>query len=341
MRKFYLVPILLFNAINLFSQEPKDTLFFANGSMVIGEVKKIKLGVISFDPDDANDITVQLRNLKSLSAPNRIFRIETIHDVVYFGRLAKHYNSKYVFALRQQDTVLLHLEDISNLYPFEKAVWQRFSGSVGLGYSYTRSSKLGRFNFDGTLRYVTNKSELLLFASGIYTITDSVFSRDREDVQIKYNYYLSTSWFATAFLAYQRNLELGLARRFQEGLGVGNKFITSKSVYAWARGGIVANQEKNTEGIESGTLWEIFGQIQFNFFRFSKPEIDLSMSQTFFYSLSQSGRFRNDGSTNLDWEIIDDLKLSLEFYNNLDTKPPGAEGKKVDYGVVFGISYSF
>jgi hypothetical protein len=217
----------------------------------------------------------------------------------------------------------------------------RFSGSIGIGYSYTRSSNLGRFNADAALRYESSKSELSTTLSGIYTITDSVFSRDREDVQIKYNYYLSTSWFATTFLAYQRNLELGLARRFQEGLGMGNKFITSKSVYAWARVGVVANQEKNTEGIQTGTLWEIFGQLQFNFFRFTKPEISLSMAQTFFYSLSQSGRFRNDGSTSLNWEIIDDLKLSLEFYNNLDSKPPGAEGKKVDYGVVFGISFSF
>lgn len=342
MQKFRGFFLLLFAASNAISQEPKDTLFFTNGSMVIGEVKKIKLGVITFDPDDANDITVQLRKLKGLSAPARIFRLETIYDNVFFGSLAKHPESKYAFILRLRgDSIVLHLEDISNLYPYEKVLLQRFSGSVGLGYSYTRSSKLGRLNFDGTLRYTTSKSEVSLTTSGIYTITDTVFSRDREDVQFKYNYYLNTSWFATAFLAYQRNLELGLARRFQEGLGLANKFITSKSVYAWARSGIVANQEKNSEGIETGTLWEVFGQLQFNFFRFTKPEIDLTMSQTFFYSLSQSGRFRNDGSTNLKWEIIDDLKLTLELYNNLDSKPPGAEGKKIDYGVVFGISYIF
>ena len=57
-----------------FSQK-KDTLFFNAGSTIVGEVKKIKLGVVTFDPDDANDITVQLRNLKTLSAGSEVFRI--------------------------------------------------------------------------------------------------------------------------------------------------------------------------------------------------------------------------------------------------------------------------
>ena len=51
-----------------FSQEMKDSMFLNKSSIIIGEIKKIKLGVLSFDPDDANDITVQLRNLKTLSA---------------------------------------------------------------------------------------------------------------------------------------------------------------------------------------------------------------------------------------------------------------------------------
>jgi len=44
----------------------KDTIFLTNGSLVIGKVLKVKLGVISFDPDDANDITVQMRKLKTI-----------------------------------------------------------------------------------------------------------------------------------------------------------------------------------------------------------------------------------------------------------------------------------
>ncbi len=340
MKKYILFYCLLMIAATCLAQN-KDTLFFNKGSIVIGEVKKIKLGVITFDPDDANDITVQLRNLKTLSAVSEVFRIETIDHNVYYGKLVPDSSRNYVRMLHGSDTSLLYLKNITVMYPYEKSFIQRFSGKVGLGYNYTRSSNFGRLNFDGSLNYASRKEEISLAASAIYTMSDSSFTRDNETFSLKNNYYFNPTWFATGFVAYQRNLELGLERRFQEGLGGGNKFITGQHTYAWARSGLVLNQEKNTEGTTSGTLTEIFGQIQFNFFRFTKPEINMDIAQTFYYSLSQSGRFRTDGDASLNWEIIDDFNLSLGFYNNYDSKPPAAESKQFDFGVNFGLSYSF
>jgi len=341
MKKFILLYLSLILAAKTFSQSKKDTLFFNNGSIVIGEIKKIKLGVITFDPDDANDITVQLRKLKTLSAVTKIFRIETVKDDVYFGKLIPHNISNYVRLIQGNDTSTLFLQDISVLNPFEKSFAQRFSGNVGLGYSYTRSSGFGRLNFDGKLYYVSRKQEVTLGVSGIYTITDTFFSRDNENASLLVNNYFSPTSFTTILANYQRNLELGLQRRYQEGFGVGNKFITTKNIYAWARGGLVLNQEKSIEGKFSGTLAELFGQLQFNFFRFTKPEINFNLKESFYYSLSENGRLRNDGETNLKWEMIEDLDLTLSFYSNYDSKPPGEESRNFDFGVTFGLSYSF
>jgi len=341
MKNYILLFMMLLFSMKALLQTRKDTIFFSNGSMMIGEVKKIKLGVITFDPDDANDVTVQLRNLKTVTAVTEVFRIETVDHNVYFGELIKYDSANYVKLIHGVDTSILFLQDITVLYPYEKGFTQRFSGNVGLGYSFTRSSDFGRLNFDGTLKYISQKEEISLSASGIYTMTDTSFTRDNESFSLKNNYYFSPTWFGTLLLTYQRNTELGLQRRYQEGLGAGNKFITSKHIYAWARSGLVFNQEKSTENVSTGTLTEIFGQLQFNFFRFTKPEINFDMAQTFYYSLSQKGRFRNDGETNLNWEIIDDLDLNLGFYNNYDSKPPVKGNRKLDFGIVFGVNYSF
>ena len=327
-------------AMEVSSQSNKDTIFFTNGTMVIGEIKKIRLGVMTFDPDDANDITVQLRKLKSIRAVSTVFRIETTEHRVYFGQLVPHSIDHFV-RLIGSDTTIFHMESITDLYPYRKTFAQRFSGSVGLGFSYTRSSDFGQLNFNGKVNYLSSKDEISFSTSGIYSITDTSFSRDREDLTVIYNHYFSPKWFSTSFFSYQKNLELGLDRRYQEGLGIGNKFLTSRRVYSWVASGIVLNQEKNTENVSSGTLAEIFGQFQFNFFRFTKPEINFVLKETFYYSLSQSGRFRNDGETKLTWEIIKDLDLNFTFYNNYDSKPPIADSRTFDFGVVFGLSYSF
>ena len=326
---------------NLVSQILKDTLFFKNGSMILGEIKTIRLGVISFDPDDANDITVELRNLRTITAPGVIFRIETTDDHVLYGKLFPNAKPGYVTIVGEKDTTEWLLEGISVLYPYKDAFWDRISGSVGLGYSYTRSSDFGRVNFDLSAKYVTKKDEISFNLNGIYSTTDTGFTRDQENAELKYNYYVGPTWFLTAFLSYQRNLELGISKRYQEGLGIGNKFLTTNHVYGWLRTGVAINQQTSTDDLKSGTLTELFGQVQFNFFRFTAPKISLDFSQAVFYSLSQSDRIRNSGQTNLSWELISDFNLNLEFYNNYDSKPPATAASTFDFGIVFGVSYKF
>src|SRR3954470_7590480 len=91
----------------------KDTIVFNNGTVVIGEIKKIKLGIMTFDPDDANDITVQLRKLKSISAVRTVFRIETTDHKVFFGQLLPHSVSQFVKLAEPHDTSTLFIEDIT------------------------------------------------------------------------------------------------------------------------------------------------------------------------------------------------------------------------------------
>ena len=341
--KSRLAVLLVFMMLGIYSnsQKLKDTLYFKNGSMVVGELKKIKMGVVTFDPDDANNITVQLRKIKAITANSDIFRVETIHKGVFFGFLRPDSipdNVKVILGLQEGS---FEIEEIFNLYPFSNKFGQRFNGSVGAGYSYSRSSGFGKINFDGTLNYNSKNHELKLATSGIYSQTDTGFTREREEINVKDNFYFSPRSFATALILYQRNLELGLGRRYQEGAGIGNKFVTTKSVYVWGRTGIVFNQEKSIENVYSGNLAEWYAQLQFNFFRFTKPEINLDFTQSFYYGLTDRGRVRNDGETNLSWEIIDDFKLNLNLYNNYDSKPPVKGNSNFDYGIVIGFQYTF
>jgi hypothetical protein len=104
---------------------------------------------------------------------------------------------------------------------------------------------------------------------------------------------------------------------------------------------MVLNQEKNTEDDISGTLVELFSQLEFNFFKFTKPEISFNITESFYYSLSQAGRFRNDAQANLNWEAVKDLKLTISAYYNYDNQPPSEDSRKFDVGTVFTIGYSF
>lgn len=333
--------ILLCAILECQAQAPRDTLYFINGGKVLGEIKKVKLGVITFDPDDANDMTVQLKKLKTIAAVSRLYRIESTQHKVYFGKMLPSDSLGYTVIATAYDTVLHRVEQISVLYPVRSLFKERLTGNVKVGFDFTRSSGFGRLNYDARINYTAKKVEINFSISGIYSITDSSLSRDREDISLKNNYYFNTTWFGTLLGKYQRNLELGLYRRYQEGIGGGNKFITSRNVYAWTRCGVVFNQEQNEEKDNSGTLTELFGQLEFNFFRFTKPEVSINLAETFYYSLSQKGRLRNDAQLNLSWELVKDLDLTLTAYTNYDNQPPSADSKRLDFGFVFGLGFSF
>jgi hypothetical protein len=340
---FFLL-IFLFGFLPLIQgQVQKDTLFFNNGSVVIGKMKKISLGVITFDPDDANDITVQFHKLKSIATGYRYYRLEMVGKEIYYARLTHSDKNGYVKLIGPVDSPTVWIQDIITLAPLGNSFFKKMNGTISVGYNYTRSSNLGRLNLDATIRYNTKLTETILTISTVGTLEDTTYSRDRELVSIQPNFYFkkNPSWFASTLGAYQRNLELGILSRFQEGAGIGNKFLLKNRTRAWGMTGLVINQETNTEGGGPKVLVDIPVQLQFNVFSFVKPKIDLGISQTLYFGLDQEGRIRNDGQTTLGYEIITNLKINLSFYNNYDSKPPTATGRTFDYGYDIAIGFTF
>src|SRR5688572_16163393 len=323
-----------------FAIAQKDTLIFTNGTVVIGEVEKIQLGVITFDPDDANDITVQLRKLNSIHAADHNYRIETVDHQVLFGKIYHSSQVGYVSILYGTDSSSVALNNISNLYPIEKNFWERITGSAGAGYSYTRSSELGRLNLDLNARYLSKEFEYSVYIATISTFDEGVFTRDNEDVGIGMNYYFHPTWFGRVLISYQRNIELGIESRFQQGLGMGNKLLLTRYVRLHALSGMVFNEETSTEGEFSGTLTEIMLGIQFNVFRFAKPEIDIQTTQYGFFSISQE-RIRYTGDLSVNWEMVEDLDLKLSFYVDYDSRLPGQESANSDFGTVISVAFEF
>jgi hypothetical protein len=85
----------------------------------------------------------------------------------------------------------------------------------------------------------------------------------------------------------------------------------------------------------------LFGQLEFDFFRFTRPKVSFNITESFYYSLSQNGRVRNDAQFELSWEIINDLSLSLSAYSNFDSQPATEGSRKLDLGTSFRLGITF
>jgi hypothetical protein len=340
MTKKITINILLLFLFKSLVGQVKDTLYLLNNSIIIGEMKKIKMGRVEFDGDGIGIINVKYDKIKSIQAACHLYRVETTDRKLLYGTIRTSDKDGFITINTPGISPAIHLSNISSLIFFGNNFETRLSGNIGAGYSYTKSSDIGRLNLNASIKYTTRTTETALTGNMIITADSISTYRERENLQGSSIYYINNNWLLVGLLSYQRNLELGLQSRWQTGAAIGYKFLQLKSSQGKVNTGIVINSEKNFSNV-SNTLFEWATQVNYNFFSFSKPNLSLSAAQMVFVSLSQKGRIRYDGDIDLSWEVIKDFSITLNFYHNYDRKSPATGLARVDYGYVAGISYKF
>ncbi len=326
---------------NLQTMAQKDSVYLSNGQILIGKIENASLGILTFDDVDLKMQNVKLYKIKRIITFQR-FRIETVNNDIYYGILKPSLKSNYSEILADDNKkITIALTDISLLISLEKSFFKRLSGNLSLGMSYTKSSRLGQFTISSTVQYPTQLFESELSVSSINSIDTSKFSFDRENISFFSNYNISSTWFIAGLVQYQRNMELSIARRFQEMGGAGKKIFVRKNWQLYGISGLAVNQEKSTEANSSTTVQlEIPAMLRFNFFKFRHPDIQITTNQTMYVSLTDKGRVRVDGNTTFSWQLIRYFYLDINPYTNFDNKPP-AGTSNFDFGVVISISYKF
>ncbi len=330
--------LLLFPAL-VWSQA-RDSVFLQNGQVLIGELKNISLGLLTLDETDLKIIKIKVYKIKYVVAESDNFRIETIDKQTYYSQLHRGSSPGSTRIFEGERSKELSLLNISGLISLHKGFFNSLDGSLGIGFSYTKSSKIGQLTTNSTIYYSAKKFENQFTLSSIASIDSSVYSRDNESVQVFSNYNFTESWFLAAQVNYQRNLELSIARRFQELVGAGNKFIVRNDMQLLGITGINLAQERSTEGAES-FLVELPLMLRFNFFKYQRYNIKLSAYQTAYIGITDAGRFRYDGNLTYSQELIHNFYINLTFYSSFDSRPPDNNSGKTDFGTSLSISYQF
>ena len=317
-----------------------DSLFFKNGDLLIGELKSISLGRVKFDDDNMDVLSIKVTQIRTIKATTHIFRLETITGDIYYTPLQAGSTGKIQFYI---DTVLqeIRLEDIGNLVPLKGKTGALLQGNTSIGYSYAKSTGIGQFNSDLNLEYLTRKFDFSFNGSAIVNQTDSSVQLDNATAGLFNSYLFTPVWEASVFFSYQRNLEQGLKRRYQEGLGGGCNFISTAHMRSKLITGIVFSQEKSVEEVSSPTQIDIPVILNFNFFRFSKPDMTVNIKEDLFLGITKKGRIRQNGQFSITWKLFSDFHVNMKFYHNYDNQPPGVNSEELDYGTSFGLTYKF
>ncbi|VAW29560.1 hypothetical protein MNBD_BACTEROID06-1092, partial [hydrothermal vent metagenome] len=79
----------------------------------------------------------------------------------------------------------------------------------------------------------------------------------------------------------------------------------------------------------------------YDFFMFTKPNIDLTTSLVAYPSFTVKKRIRAEYNFRVRWEVFSSFTLNFKYYFTYDNKPPAVDALTFDYGINASIGYTF
>lgn len=317
--------------------EYTDTVVLKNGNEIFGNVKSMAEGRLLFDTDAMGTVTIKMEKVAQILSSTPM-EIETVDGEQYFGKLEKPLLSQQVIISWDDTTKSVPIDDMAHIIPIGESFWKRLQGSMSAGFSYTKSSDVAQFSFNGNVLYQARHNQLGLTYTNIVTSQDSGTSQHLYG-RLGYRYQPGKRWFGLGFLSFQRNQELGVDGRGVFGVGGGRTIFQSSRGVLSINGGIDLNLEN--DGTTRNSSVEAFTAIEYALYKYAGMQSNVVISAIAFPSLTESGRLRWQIDTSWRQQLYGNIFWDWTFYASGDNDPPEAANSTSDYGVITSLGWTF
>ena len=118
---------------------------------------------------------------------------------------------------------------------------------------------------------------------------------------------------------------------------MGRFLIRNNRSYMWVGGGAQwANEDFEEATIERKNSAEIWAGLEYN--AFDVGDLSFLFRAVASPSISDFGRFRLDGSSELKWDLLNDFYFNVRLSDTFDNRPPNA-GSRNDFTFTSGFGW--
>ena len=317
-----------------------DTLIFVNGDHLTGEVKSLERGRLRFNTDATGTISIEWDDVASLESKQNI-QVETEEGVRYLGHLSATSDENQIVVETVSGPVGLDIERVVLMAPIEERGIDRLDGDITAGYNFAKASSVKQFQLGLDMDFRTETRIFGLKADAVTSDSEDSEASQRESLDLNYTRLRPNRWLTGAVLRLDRNDELGLDLRTSVGAGGGRILRQTNSTTLQLTGGLQLSRENVSGAVSDEDTLEAFGALNWDWFRYDTPELDLSTDLQIIPNLTDSGRVRAELDISLKWEIVEDLFWQLSFYDSYDSDPVIVDAEKNDYGVNTSLGWEF
>jgi hypothetical protein len=331
-----LLALLLPRAANA---QKTDTIHLFNGDKIVGEMKDLQLGLLRVKTDYMATVYIEWDQIQTVRTTKRWY-VRMRSGAYFDGHLHASPMLDHLYVVTDSDSIHIQLIDITTLYRLNKGIWPRTDGSLNAGYSYQKSNGLSQLNLSGNAIYRGDGSSVNLTFSSITTVQPEVDDNRKQDISLNYEKNLWGRWTSGIGIGAESNTELDLDLRLRANALIGNYVLLTVHASNLVGGGIQGNMEQSGGG-EASENFELFigDRFRFKTYRFPKAEVTVDLAG--YYGLTIRDRWRFTTNVALRYEVIRDLQLGVEFYEQYDSQPLDGGPALNDWRVATTIGYVF
>lgn len=319
-----------------------DTVQFPPSSTLIGEVKRLDRGHLSFKNDATGTISIEWEDVTRLESAH-LLEIEMTNGERFLGYLSYAAEGHATLKTATSSEVV-QLYDIVSMQPIETEFWERIDGDVSAGLDFSKDSEVLKTNFGVHAEYLTDDYKFNVGFDSNNTIDSDGEDSRRATLNMAGLRRLKGRWHEWAFgssLGFERNDGLGIDLRSALGVGVQRSLLRSNQQRVLVGGGLQYTREDIADGGKSEESIEGVLTTSYELFRYDSPEVDLTTSLDVYPNLTDWGRVRADFNISLTWEFFEDTYWRLMFYDSYDSDPASVAADKNDYGVVTSLVWDY
>ena len=310
--------VFLLLSFSVFSQN--DTLYTVTGDRLVGEIISMKLGVLNFDTDYADDeFQIEWLEVEGLIS-SRFFVIYTLDGRRLIGNIHYVEGAERIVRVNTFNTsISVSLYEIVEIKPVESNFKDRINVLLDAGYSFAKANTTHQLSISAKVNYQTEKWLWEADYNQVGTYQDQVDPSTRTSGGTNFNYFLKGKLFVFAGMEFLSNSEQKLDLRRTSKTGLGYYIFRTNRWYMGTGAGLARSYEKyGGDAPTSDKNFEGMGALDIN--AYDIGDLDLKAKFNFYPGLTSKG-MRLNSEFSIKYDLPLEFYIKLSFTHDYDSDP--------------------
>jgi hypothetical protein len=315
-----------------------DVVVFKNGDRLTGEIRGLDQGQLQFKSPETQTIDVRWDLVSQLTSA-RTYQVSLVNTQRLVGTLADGAGKNTLRVATPTGATDVPIPRVARIRLIGSRWFDRIEMSIDAGYSLAKANDVTQTNLGYNLRYRSDKSLVGLGVNASRSASEGSPASITTDSTLSWRWLLEDAvWDPVMLGQLQRNDELGIGQLSTVGAGLGRWISETSTSSSSFMGGLAYAREYDVDSSTSDNAVEGVIGLNLDWFRFGRPELDVSTSLLLFAQLAEPHSSRGNLNVDFYWKLVNDFYWNFSvYYSYYGNASPTASS--TDYGITASLGW--